>query len=51
MASHVLRLQREKQPKQLRTGCQKTAEERGGGEEDMAKHLQRRPRKDGCQLA
>ena len=38
---------------QLCTGCQKTAEERGGGEakEDMAKNLQRRPGRDGCQLA
>ncbi len=42
------------QPMQQCTGCQKTAEERGGGgeaEEDMAKQLQRRPRRDGCQLA
>ena len=35
-------------PIQQCTGCHKTAEERGGGEEDMVKHLQRRPGRDGC---
>ena len=51
MPDHVLSC-REKDPHtQLCTGCPKTAVERGGAEEDMAKHLQRRPRRDGCQLA
>ena len=52
MAGHVLRLQRERP---AHTAMYWVPEDgtrkRGEAKEDMAKHLQRRPRKDGCQLA
>ena len=50
MAGHILRLQRLRKPIQQCIGCQKTAEQREA-EEDMAKYIQRRPGRDGCELA
>ena len=48
---HILRLHRELTA--ICTGCRlgRRQKKEGEAEEDMAKHLQRRPGRDGCQLA
>ena len=52
MAGHVLPLQRERPAiHQCRPLDARRRKKDGEAEEDMAKCIQRRPRRDGCQLA